>query len=249
MHALPLAVLSVLVASATASAQQKPAATPPASRPATEKTKPAADLTAKDAAIVAIDKFLQGKRPSPKNKSWRENLTAPPKLTFTAGRDYLWVLKTSKGEFTVRLLTDSAPVHCANAIYLTRLGFYDGLTFHRVMAGFMAQGGCPKGTGTSTIGYQFDGEFEKLVKHDKAGLVSAANAGPNTDGAQFFVTFAPAPHLDGKHTVYGEVVAGMDAVGALEAAAGKEEKPAERLLIETATIRVIEKPKTPPPAK
>jgi cyclophilin family peptidyl-prolyl cis-trans isomerase len=248
MHALPLAVLSLLATAALA--QQKEPGPAPASRPApAAKARPAPDLTAKDPAIVALDKFVQSKRPSPKNKSWREALTAPPKVGFTAQRDYLWVLATNKGELTVRLLTDSAPVHCANAIYLTRLGFYDGLTFHRVIAGFMAQGGCPNGTGTSTIGYAFDGEFAKLVKHDRAGLVSAANAGPGTDGAQFFVTFAPAPHLDGKHTVYGEVVAGMATVQALEAAAGKDQTPAERLVIERATVRVVEAAKTAQPAK
>jgi cyclophilin family peptidyl-prolyl cis-trans isomerase len=250
MNALPLVVLPLLVNFAPALVQQEDSRKSPASRPAAnEKPKAVADLTQKDKAIVAIDKFLRTKRVSTRNKAWREALFLPPMLPFAAQRDYLWVLKTNKGEFTVRLLVESAPRHCSNAIYLTRLGFYDGLTFHRVIEKFMAQGGCPNGTGTSTIGYHFDGEFEKKVGHDKPGLISAANAGPDTDGSQFFVTFAPAPHLDGKHTVYGEVIAGMEAVTAIEACAGKDEKPTERIVIERATIRVVEKPRTTPAGK
>jgi cyclophilin family peptidyl-prolyl cis-trans isomerase len=242
MRALALTLLALCATPAVAQKDPKKA---PESKPTAkkdEKQKPPADPTAKDKAIVAIDKFIAQKKVSTKNKLWRESLSLPPKLSFDDKHDYLWVLKTSKGEITIRLLTDSAPMHCSNAIYLTRLGFYDGLTFHRVVAKFMAQGGCPNGTGTSTIGYTFDGELEKKVLHDKPGLVSAANGGPGTDGAQFFVTFAPASHLDGKHTVYGEVTAGMDAVAAIEACAGAEEKPTERIAIERATIRVVERP-------
>ena len=100
-------------------------------------------------------------------------------------------------------------MHVTNFIYLTRLGFYDGLVFHRVIPSFMAQGGCPLGTGTGGPGYQFDGEFEpEREARPAGGMLSMANAGPGTDGSQFFLTFVPTPWLDGKHTIFGEVVEG-----------------------------------------
>ena len=113
-------------------------------------------------------------------------------------------------------------MHVSSGIYLARLGYYDGLTFHRVIPRFMAQGGCPIGSGSGGPGYQFEGEFDAKVKHDKPGILSMANAGPGTDGSQFFLTFLPTPHLDGRHTVWGEVVDGKDTLKALEGK-GREE--------------------------
>jgi len=108
-------------------------------------------------------------------------------------------------------------MHVTSFAYLIKVGFFDGLTFHRVITGFMAQGGCPLGSGSGGPGYQFDGEYSPAVKHNRGGLLSMANAGPGTDGSQFFLTFVPTPWLDGKHTIFGEVVEGMDVVKALEA--------------------------------
>jgi cyclophilin family peptidyl-prolyl cis-trans isomerase len=112
----------------------------------------------------------------------------------------------------IRLHADTAPKHVASAIYLVRLGYYDGLIFHRVIPEFMAQGGCPSGTGSGGPGYQMAGEFDGGRKHDKPGMLSTANSGPGTDGSQFFLTFVKTPHLDGKHTIFGEVVSGMETV-------------------------------------
>ena len=118
-------------------------------------------------------------------------------------------------------------------------GYFDGLTFHRVLPGFMAQGGDPLGNGRGSPGYRFDGEFDSSVRHDKPGLLSQANSGPGTDGSQFFLTFVPTPHLDGKHTIYGQVVSGMETVAALEKWRERDSPHAdEPLLIVKAEIRV-----------
>jgi len=114
-------------------------------------------------------------------------------------------------------------MHVASGIYLARLGFYDGLVFHRIIPGFMAQGGDPTGSGSGGPGYMMDGEFLGNKKHDKPGLLSMANTGrPRSDGSQFFLTFVPTPHLDGRHSIWGEVVEGMDAVKALEGKGSRE---------------------------
>lgn len=118
------------------------------------------------------------------------------------------------GEFIVQLFPDKAPVTVNNFVFLARQGYYDGTTFHRVLEGEMAQGGDPTGTGMGGPGYQFEDEFSDLT-FDRPGLLAMANAGANTNGSQFFITYAPTPHLDGKHTIFGEVVEGMDVVNAL----------------------------------
>ena len=130
------------------------------------------------------------------------------------------------------------PKHVTSTVYLTLLGFYDDLTFHRVIPGFMAQGGCPTGTGRSGPGYQYAGEFDPKVKHDRPGLLSMANAGPGTDGSQFFLTFVKTPWLDGKHTIFGEVVDGEQVLRALEACGSKSGTTNEELRIDKATISV-----------
>ncbi|MCA8965236.1 MAG: peptidylprolyl isomerase [Planctomycetes bacterium] len=181
--------------------------------------KPAKDdpVTAKDKAIVTIDKFAK-KKVSTKRADWKTALPAPPELEFTAERDYFWHVQTTKGVLVVRLFPDTAPKHVASAIYLARTGFYDGLQFPRILKGFMAQGGSPLNSTAGNAGYTLDGEFDKPRKHEAAGTLSAANSGaPNTDGSQFFLTFVPTPHLDGKHTVYGQVVEGLEVLKAIEA--------------------------------
>ena len=124
----------------------------------------------------------------------------------------------------------------ASTIYLTRLGFYDGLGFHRVIDGFMAQGGCPLGTGTGGPGYRYDGEFGGKARHDRRGILSMANAGPGTDGSQFFITFLATPHLDGNHTVFGAVDGGMEVLDALESRGSRSGATSEALTIESAEI-------------
>ena len=125
-------------------------------------------------------------------------------------------IQTKRGTIKLQLFDDKTPETCDNFEKLAGDGFYDGLTFHRVIADFMIQGGCPKGTGTGGPGYEFDDEFHKDLKHDKPGILSMANAGPNTNGSQFFITHVPCPHLDGHHTVFGQVIEGQDIVDAVQ---------------------------------
>jgi len=120
------------------------------------------------------------------------------------------VLKTNKGDIKLRLFAAKAPITVANFVNLAKRGFYDGLTFHRVIPDFMIQGGCPHGTGTGGPGYRFEDECRPELKHDAPGKLSMANAGPGTNGSQFFITHVATPWLDGRHTVFGEVIDGTD---------------------------------------
>ncbi|MDA0350813.1 MAG: peptidylprolyl isomerase [Chloroflexi bacterium] len=191
-----------------------------------------------DAAVAAIDEFITGQSVDTSGSGWRTKLSKPPQAEFDADSSYFWDLETNVGKIVVHLLPGVAPMHVSSTIYLTRLGFYDGLKFHRVITQFMAQGGCPLGSGTGGPGYQYAGEFDNSVKHDKPGLLSMANAGPGTDGSQFFLTFIPTPWLDGKHSIFGEVVEGIDVVKTLEAGGSESGQTTTPLEITTATIRV-----------
>ena len=122
---------------------------------------------------------------------------------------------TDRGPIKVELFADKAPLTVANFVNLAKRGFYDGLSFHRVIADFMIQGGCPEGSGRGGPGYRFEDETGNGLGHER-GVLSMANAGPNTNGSQFFITHVPTPWLDGKHTVFGKVVSGMDAVDAVK---------------------------------
>ena len=124
-------------------------------------------------------------------------------------------IKTARGTIRLELYDDKAPQTVANFEKLAGEGFYNGLTFHRVIADFMIQGGCPQGTGTGGPGYEFDDEFHPDLKHDGPGVLSMANAGPNTNRSQFFITHIATPWLDGKHTVFGQVVEGQEVVDAI----------------------------------
>jgi peptidyl-prolyl cis-trans isomerase B (cyclophilin B) len=125
-------------------------------------------------------------------------------------------IETDKGTIRFQLHEDKAPRTCANFEKLAKDGFYDGLTFHRVISDFMIQGGCPRGDGTGGPGYQFEDEFHPDLRHDSPGTVSMANAGPDTNGSQFFITHTATPHLDDAHAVFGQVIEGQDVVDAIE---------------------------------
>lgn len=153
--------------------------------------------------------------------------------------------KTNQGEFTIELYVDKAPETVWNFINLAegrqeneRSGnFYDGLIFHRVIEGFMIQGGCPLKNGTGNPGYKFADEIHPELRHDSAGILSMANAGPGTNGSQFFITLAPTPHLDGRHTVFGKVLNGMDTVFKIGSApTGRQDRPVEDIVIESVEI-------------
>jgi len=125
-------------------------------------------------------------------------------------------IETDRGNMTIEMFEDDAPNTVANMISLIEKGYYDGLSFHRVIPDFMIQGGCPQGTGTGGPGYDFDDECTLERRHDSAGILSMANAGPGTNGSQFFIIHGPTPHLDGKHTVFGKVTEGLDVVNEIK---------------------------------
>ena len=124
--------------------------------------------------------------------------------------DLTAIMETSKGTINITLFADKTPVTVGNFVNLAKREYYNGLTFHRVISDFMIQGGCPYGNGMGGPGYEFEDEFKKDLKHDKPGILSMANAGPGTNGSQFFITHVPTPHLDNMHTVFGAVVSQED---------------------------------------
>ncbi len=155
------------------------------------------------------------------------------------------VFNTTMGKFDVELFAGKCPETVWNFVNLaegrqnTEKGgnFYDGLIFHRVIDGFMLQGGCPLGTGTGGPGYQFGDEFDASLRHDSEGVLSMANAGPGTNGSQFFITLAPTPHLDNRHSVFGKVTRGMDVVKKIGSVkTGAMDRPIESVVINSVTI-------------
>ena len=189
-----------------------------------------------DVAIAAIDRFITEQSIDRNQAGWKTSLPQPPKVEFDASKRYIWNVATNIGDIKIQLMPDIAPMHVSSTIYLARLGFYDGVIFHRVITGFMAQGGDPLGQGTGGPGYDYDGEFSNSARHDRPGLLSMANAGPGTDGSQFFLTFVPTPHLDDKHTIFGEVVEGMETVQQLEKGGSSSGRTSAELLMNTTTI-------------
>lgn len=148
------------------------------------------------------------------------------------------VIKTNQGVMELELFEQRAPITTKNFIDLANKGFYDGLIFHRVIKNFMIQGGDPNGDGTGGPGFTIQDEFHPELKHDKAGILSMANAGPNTGGSQFFITLVPTPWLDNKHSVFGQVIKGEDVlikIGNVKTGFG--DKPLEDVVIESITIR------------
>lgn len=166
-----------------------------------------------------------------------DQYSAPPPMTIDPSKQYFATFKLAKGgEFVVQLFADKAPKTVNNFVFLARNGFYDGTTFHRVLEGFMAQGGDPTGTGTGGPGYQFEDEFSPDLTFDRPGLLAMANSGPNTNGSQFFITFVPTPHLNGLHTIFGEVIEGMDVVNGITLRDPDANPDYEGDAIETITI-------------
>jgi cyclophilin family peptidyl-prolyl cis-trans isomerase len=145
--------------------------------------------------------------------------------------------ETTLGNFTVELFDDRAPNTAKNFADLAQDGYYDGLIFHRVIDGFMIQGGCPQGTGTGGPGYTIKDEFHRELRHDSKGIVSMANAGPNTGGSQFFITLAATPWLDDRHAVFGRVTEGMDVVEKIgKVKTGRNDRPVEEVKMLKVTI-------------
>ncbi len=147
------------------------------------------------------------------SKQWA---SAPP-MKIDPKKKYSATLKTDKGDIVVNLFADEAPITVNNFIFLAREGYYDDTIFHRVINDFMVQGGDPTGTGMGGPGYKFSDEFHPSLKHDKPGILSMANAGPGTNGSQFFITHVPTPWLDRKHSIFGEISEGLDVLFSIPA--------------------------------
>ena len=144
-------------------------------------------------------------------KSWSK----PPEIKIDAKKKYFATMETTKGTIEIEFFTAHAPKTVNNFVFLAGEGFYDGVTFHRVISNFVIQGGDPTGTGRGGPGYNFEDEVRNNPNKHGTGFLSMANAGPNTNGSQFFITHSPQSHLDGKHTVFGKVIQGMDVVNAI----------------------------------
>lgn len=183
--------------------------------------------------VVAAVGYWWGLKKSPQN-SVKETAGSP--VPVQKG-DLTATFKTNHGEFEIRLFQEKTPVTVSNFVSLARNGFYNNLIFHRVIDGFMIQGGDPTGTGMGGPGYRFEDEFHPDLKHSKKGILSMANAGPNTNGSQFFIGVAPTPHLDNRHSVFGEVIKGMDVVEKIsKVPTGARDRPVDNVVIESLTI-------------
>jgi cyclophilin family peptidyl-prolyl cis-trans isomerase len=136
--------------------------------------------------------------------------TACPPMTLDASKQYVVTLHTAKGDIVIEMFPEQAPLAVNNFVFLARSGWYDGVTFHRVLEGFVAQAGDPSGTGYGGPGYAFSNEVSPDLTFDKAGLVAMANSGPDSNGSQFFITYGPASQLNGGYTIFGQVIQGMD---------------------------------------
>ena len=162
--------------------------------------------------------------------------SSAPAMVIDPNKRYTATFKTEVGDFEVELYADKAPKTVNNFVFLARDGYYDDTTFHRVIRTFMAQGGDPTGTGSGGPGYKFADEIHPSLKHSGPGILSMANAGPATNGSQFFITHGATPHLDGRHTVFGKVVSGLDVVQKIEAAPVNGETLIDR--VELVRVRV-----------
>lgn len=139
----------------------------------------------------------------------------PPEMVIDPEKEYEVLIRTERGDMRLRLFVGEAPLTVNNFVYLARQGFYDGTIFHRVIEDFMAQGGDPTGTGSGGPGYRFEDETDNGLVFDRSGLLAMANSGPDTNGSQFFITYVPTPHLDGLHTIFGEIIEGQDVLNSL----------------------------------
>ena len=153
-------------------------------------------------------------------------------------KNRLAVIKTNYGTMEIELFEERAPATTKNFIDLAEKGFYDGVIFHRVIADFMIQGGDPDGLGTGGLGYMIPDEFHPELKHDRSGILSMANAGPNTGGSQFFITLVPTPWLDGRHSVFGQTVSGEDVLQTIgKVQTDRNDRPLSEVVMEKVTIK------------
>ena len=163
---------------------------------------------------------------------------SPPQMTIDPSASYTAAITTYLGTMTLELFAQDAPITVNNFVFLAQEGFYNGIIFHRVIPGFMIQGGDPTGTGTSGPGYKFEDEIVPSLVFDSPGILAMANSGPNTNGSQFFITVVPTPHLNGAHTIFGKIIEGQDvadAISMVTAAAGN--RPIQNVVIQSIEIK------------
>ena len=221
---------ALALAAGAAFAQDPPA---PAAAPADTAKKPVSTKVLGksspapvDAAVKSIDAQIAKNAADKKDAAWKTKLKAPTMAKFDPAKSYYARMVTNKGEMLIKLKPDAAPYHVTNFIYLARLGFFDGTKFHRVMKGFMAQGGDPLGLGTGGPGYNFNAEISPKALHNAPGVLSTANTGqPGSDGSQFFIMFRAYPSLDGHYTVFGQVEEGLETLKAMEAVGNPGDGP------------------------
>ena len=167
--------------------------------------------------------------------------SAPPPLVINPDNRYVAMIRTNRGDMTLELFPKEAPITVNNFVFLAREGFYNGAVFHRVIRDFMIQGGDPQGTGRGGPGYQFEDEIVPSLVFDRPSLLAMGNAGPGTNGSQFFVTVVPTPHLNGLHTIFGTIIEGQDVLDAISTTAtGAGDRPLEDVVIQTVEIQELE---------
>ncbi len=248
MHArltLPAALLAISLP--VAGCGSEPDRPPQPARPA--GADPAVVLKVGD-PLAEADAFIASQTIDKSNPAWRTRLPLPPVFGWPADKKVLWTIDTNKGRLVAELWPKAAPHHASNVVYLARLGFYDGLVFHRIIQGFMAQGGCPLKNGGGSTGYGLPLEARTSVPHDRRGILSAARtAFPNSANSQFFITFGPTPGLNpvprmpGRegYSVFGAVVEGLDGtLAAIEAVGAPSDPgtPREPVLIEKTYVEI-----------
>lgn len=175
--------------------------------------------------LMETDRPLADVPPAERNRYY----SAYPEMVIDPQADYEAVVRTNKGDMRIRLFAQEAPLTVNNFVFLANQGFYDGLTFHRVIENFMAQGGDPSGQGSGGPGYQFEDETDNGLTFDRPGLLAMANAGPGTNGSQFFITFVPTAWLNGNHTIFGEVIEGTDVLSQITRRQPGESTPADTI--------------------
>ncbi|MCH2510876.1 MAG: peptidylprolyl isomerase [Dehalococcoidia bacterium] len=167
-----------------------------------------------------------------------QQYSAPPAMTLDDSKSYSATFKTNHGDIEIELFRSQAPVTVNNFVFLARDGFYNDVIIHRVIPGFMIQGGDPDGTGMGGPGYKFQDEFDTSLTFGTTGILAMANSGPATNGSQFFITVAPTPHLNGKHTIFGKVTSGQDIADAISnVAQASGNRPTEPIVIERIEIQ------------
>ena len=170
--------------------------------------------------------------PTQEGESKIKQYSQPPAMVIDASKRYVATVNTNQGSMVIELLPNEAPKTVNNFVFLAREGYYDGVIFHRVIVGFMIQGGDPAGTGSGGPGYNFEDEFVPALTFDRPGILAMANAGPNTNGSQFFITTVPTPHLNQRHTIFGTVLEGQDVAEAISKVPNRQDKPLSDVVIQ-----------------